>query len=158
MITLAQATDLLTREALALDRRDWDGWLSLYSPDAIYWVPAWADENTQTSDPDRELSLVYYKGRHNLEDRVWRVKSGLSVASAPLPRTVHQVTNILVEDGAISASWAVHQFDPRRQTSHSFFGRYDYQVTQIDGAWKIAVKKITLLNDRIPTVVDFFAL
>ena len=36
---------------------------------------------TPTDDPDRELSLIYYRGRANLEDRVWRARSGQSVAS-----------------------------------------------------------------------------
>jgi benzoate/toluate 1,2-dioxygenase subunit beta len=159
MITRAEATDLLAREALALDRREWDAWLALYTDDAVYWVPAWADEVTMTSDPDRELSLIYYKDKHNLEDRVWRVKSGLAVSSVPLSRTVHQVTNVLVEpDGGVCATWAVHQFNAKRQTQHSFFGRYEYRVAQVDGDWKIACKKIILLNDRIPTVADFYSL
>jgi benzoate/toluate 1,2-dioxygenase subunit beta len=159
MISLADANDLLTREALYLDRRDWDAWLALYADDAVYWVPAWRDEVTQTSDPDAELSLIYYQGKHNLEDRVWRVKSGLSVASSPIPRTVHQVTNIMVDsDGAVHAAWAVHQFNVRRQSQHSFFGRYEYHVMASKGAWKIAMKKIILLNDRIPTVADFYSL
>lgn len=159
MITLAEATDLLTREALALDRRDWDAWLAFYVEDAVYWAPAWRDEVETTADPDSELSLIYYQGRHNLEDRVWRIRSGLSVASSPLPRTVHQVTNVHVEPaGTVTAAWAVHQFNARRQSQHSFFGRYDYQVRRDAGAWRIAEKKITLLNDRIPTVADIYSL
>jgi benzoate/toluate 1,2-dioxygenase subunit beta len=159
MIPLIDAIDLLNREALALDRRDWDSWLALYTQDAVYWVPAWVDEANMTSDPDRELSLIYYKGKQNLEDRVWRVNSGLSVASGPMPRTVHQVTNIQVEpDGTVCAAWSVHQFNPKRQTQHSFFGRYEYHMTHSEGAWKIAMKKTILLNDRIPTVADFYSL
>ncbi len=159
MISLADATDLLAREALALDRRDWDGWLSLYTEDAVYWVPAWRDEASPTDNPDTELSLVYYKGRHNLADRVWRLQSGLSVASVPLLRTVHQVTNVLVEcNDCVTAAFAVHCFNTRRQTQHMFFGRYDYRVESLEGQWIIAQKKITLLNDRIPTVADVYML
>jgi benzoate/toluate 1,2-dioxygenase subunit beta len=159
MITLTQATDLLSREALHLDQRDWDAWLALYDDDAVYWAPAWRDEVTVTSDPDAELSLIYYEGKHNLEDRVWRIKSGLSVASSPLPRTVHQVTNIIVgEQGIVHAAWAVHQFNAQRQTQHSFFGRYEYRLIASDEGWKIAMKKIILLNDRIPTVADIYSL
>jgi benzoate/toluate 1,2-dioxygenase subunit beta len=159
MITLDEATDLLTREALYLDRREWDAWLALYLDDAVYWAPAWQDETTPTSDPDTELSLIYYHGKHNLEDRVWRVQSGLSVASSPVPRTVHQVTNVFVgEDATVHAAWAVHQFNARRQTQHSFFGRYEYQLLNDGGGWKIVMKKIILLNDRIPTVADFYSL
>ncbi|HTU13504.1 MAG TPA: aromatic-ring-hydroxylating dioxygenase subunit beta [Allosphingosinicella sp.] len=158
-LTLAAAEALLTREALYLDRAQWDEWLGLYTEDAIFWMPAWRDELTLTEDPDRELSLIYYRGRRNLEDRVWRARSGLSVASAPRARSVHQVTNILVEaDDRVTAAFAVHLFDKRAERTHSFFGRYDYRLARDDdGAWKIAAKKIILLNDTIPTVVDFYS-
>ena len=159
-LTQAEAEALLGREALLLDRGDWDAWLALYTEDAIFWMPAWRDELNPTEDPDRELSLIYYKGRRNLEDRVWRARSGLSVASTPRPRVVHQVTNILVEgDDRVAASFSTHQFDKRAERTHTFFGRYEYRLvrTAEDGDWKIALKKILLLNDTIPTVVDFYS-
>ena len=157
-----QAEELLGREALYLDRREFDAWLGLYTQDAVFWAPAWRDETTLTSDPDRELSLIYYAGRHNLEDRVWRVKSGLSVASQTLPRTVHAVTNVLVESGdadscAVTAAWTVHQFNAVRQTQHVFFGRYDYRLLREDDTWRIAAKTVLIFNDRIPTVADFYS-
>lgn len=159
--TQAEAEALLTREALHLDRGEWDDWLALYTEDAVFWMPAWRDELNPTEDPDRELSLIYYRGRRNLEDRVWRARSGLSVASAPRARSVHQVTNILVEeDNRVAASFSVHLFDKRAERSHSFFGRYEYRLLRSagDGTWKIAEKKILLLNDTIPTVVDFYSI
>ena len=78
MLDLAEVTALITREAMLLDRRCWREWLDLYSEDSVFWMPAWLDEDTTTSDPDAELSHIYYKGRHNLEDRVWRATSGMS--------------------------------------------------------------------------------
>jgi 3-phenylpropionate/cinnamic acid dioxygenase small subunit len=158
-LTLADAETLLTREALYLDRGQWDEWLALYLEDAIFWMPAWRDELNPTEDPDSELSLIYYRGRRNLEDRVWRARSGLSVASAPRPRSVHQVTNIFVEAGdRVTAAFSVHLFDKRAERTHIFFGRYDYRLARdADAAWKIAAKKILLLNDTIPTVVDFYS-
>jgi 3-phenylpropionate/cinnamic acid dioxygenase small subunit len=148
---------LLYREALALDRRDWDEWLVLYEEDAEFWMPAWRDEMEPTTDPQSELSLIWYQGRTNLEERVWRVRSGLSVASTPLPRTVHAVTNILVEGGdRVAASFTVHTYDVRAQRTHVFFGRYEYRLRETNAGWRIAAKKILLLNDVIPTVVDFY--
>jgi len=157
------AEDLLYHEALYLDRGEWDAWIALYEPDCEFWMPAWRDETTPTADPDTELSLIYYKGRRNLEDRVWRLKSGTSVASSPRPRVVHGVTNVMVEGSdaqgtAISASFTVHLFDARANRTHVFFGRYEYIVRQSDDGWRIARKKIFLLNDVIPTVVDFYSI
>jgi benzoate/toluate 1,2-dioxygenase beta subunit len=159
----AEAADLLFREALLLDRGEWDAWLELYTPDAIFWMPAWRDETEPTADPERELSLIYYRGRRNLEDRVWRARSGLSVASAPRPRIVHGVTNVLVErttdnEAETSASFTVHLYDVRAQRTHVFFGRYEHRLQRLGGGWRIAAKKILLLNDVIPTVVDFYSI
>jgi 3-phenylpropionate/cinnamic acid dioxygenase small subunit len=74
-----EVEDFLYREALLIDQGDWDAWLALYCPEAVFWVPAWRDEQTPTHDPDSELSLIYYRGRRNLEDRVWRLRSGQCV-------------------------------------------------------------------------------
>ena len=160
-IDRATAEEFLFREALLLDRRDWDAWLALYAEDAVFWVPAWRDETSPTEDPDSELSLIYYRGRRNLEERVWRLRSGLSVASVPLPRSVHAISNVLVEqanpDGAtISASFAVHLNDVRAGREHVFFGRYEYRLLAGAAGVLITSKKILLLNDRIPTVLDFY--
>jgi len=162
-LTRHEAEDLLYREALLLDRGQWDEWLALYCDDAVFWAPAWRDEATPTSDPNRELSLIYYHGRRNLEERVWRARSGLSVASAPRPRVVHAVTNILVERGRgeeaeVSASFSSRLYDVRAERTHAFFGRYEYRLRRSGDAWQIAQKKIILLNDVIPTVVDFYSL
>ncbi|MBX9662436.1 aromatic-ring-hydroxylating dioxygenase subunit beta [Novosphingobium sp.] len=158
-LTRAEAEDLLFREALLIDTQRFAEWLGLFTPDVEFWMPAWRDESSTTEDPDRELSLIYYKGRRNLEDRVMRLTSGLSTASSPLPRVVHQVTNVMVleatEDGAtVSAAFTCHRHDVRMNRSDCFFGRYEYQLVRQDSAWLIAHKKITLLNDTIPTVVD----
>ena len=39
------------REARLLDDRDWDTWLECYHPRAVFWMPAWDDENCLTEDP-----------------------------------------------------------------------------------------------------------
>jgi benzoate/toluate 1,2-dioxygenase subunit beta len=159
MISWEEACHLIAREALYLDQRCWDDWLALFTDDVIYWVPAWRDEITPTADPQSELSLIWYQGRHNLEDRVWRLKSGLSVASTPPRRTAHAATNILVTaDGRVHASFTVHCYAAPRQEAHVFFGHYDYEVRQDGEGWKISKKTITLLNDCIPAVADFYML
>lgn len=160
-LSRVDAEALLFREALALDRRDWDAWLALYAEDAVFWMPAWRDETEPTADPERELSLIWYRGRRNLEERVWRIRSGTSVASTPLPRSVHLVGNVLVEradeeQAAVAASFVVHLHDLRAERTHAFFGRYEHLLRREGDAWLIARKKILLLNDTVPTVVDVF--
>ncbi|WP_068073065.1 aromatic-ring-hydroxylating dioxygenase subunit beta [Novosphingobium lentum] len=168
-LTERDAERLLFREARLLDNGDWDAWLALYTEDSTFWMPAWRNEAETTGDPDRELSLIYYAGRRGIEERVWRARSGLSVASTPRPRVVHAVTNVLLEgeaggEWAVSACFTVHLYDPRSGGVHVNFGRYDYRLRHGNGngdggngGWLIAAKTITLLNDRIPTVVDFYS-
>ena len=154
---------LLYDEARYLDEGRWDEWLDLYVEDAVFWIPAWKSETEVTSDPSRELSLVYYQGRKNLEDRVWRARSGLSVASAPLLRVVHQVTNISLsaedtDEAQVASNFSVHLYDKRSSRTHLFFGRYNHTLLRQADRIKIVQKKIILLNDTIPTVLDFYCI
>jgi 3-phenylpropionate/cinnamic acid dioxygenase small subunit len=153
--------ELLYREALCLDEQRWDDWLALFTDDAVLWMPAWNGTHEQTDSPDTQLSLMYCDGRTRLEDRVWRIRSALSVASNPLPRTVHAVSNVFVTDErdgiiAVSASWTVHLYDTVRARQDVFFGRYRYDLRIADDTLRIARKTIVLANDRIPTMLDFY--
>ena len=162
-LSRAEAEELLYREAALLDEGAWDDWLALYTEDAVFWMPAWRDELTPTADPDSELSLIYYEGRRGLEDRVVRARSGQSVASHPRPRCAHMISNVrLVEGDAdtaeIASNFAVFLHDVRAERTHTFFGRYRHTLRREAGEWRIARKHILLLNDTIPTVVDFYSI
>src|SRR5829696_3246469 len=103
----SQARELVAREAQLLDARAWDDWLALYAEDAQFWVPTWRDEHQLTEDPSRELSFIFLQGRVRLAERVFRITSGRSAASNPLPRTNHLVTGSLVAPGP-DATLRVH--------------------------------------------------
>ncbi len=158
----SRAAEVLHREAHALDERRWDDWLAMYAEDAVFWVPAWRDEDTLVASADDELSLIWCGARAGLEDRVWRVRSGLSMASDALPRTAHLVSNVVVEDAdaehaCVRAMFACHLYEPRRARQHVYFGRYEYRLSAPgDAPWRIAEKKVVLMNDRIPTMLDFY--
>ena len=151
---------LLYEEAASLDEQRWEDWLQLFAEDVEYWMPAWDSEHELTADPTSEISLIYYSDRTGLEDRVWRIKSGLSAASTPLPRTCHQTTNIRVgelsRDGIpVKAAWQVNSF--RNEITDNFYGRYEYLLKETGDALIIQKKKIILLNDVIPSVVDIYS-
>ena len=151
--------ELLFEEAAALDEQRWDDWLALFTADIEYWMPAWDSEHEMTQDPASEISLMYYSDRSGLEDRVWRIKSGMSSASTPLPRTCHLVTNIrvgTVSDGLlqVKANWQGNAY--RHEKTDSFYGRYEYGLREDQGKLLIARKKIVLMNDVIPSVVDVY--
>lgn len=158
------AAAFLYREALLLDRGDYDAWIALYTPDCLFWMPAWRDDGTQTDDPERELSLIFYRGRRNLEDRVQRIRSPVSVASRVMPRVAHLIGNVLAEpldDGArmrVDSSFIVNVQDVRTHRTHAYFGRYEHELVLENGAWKISQKIIRLMNDIVPTMVDVYSI
>lgn len=154
----------LYHEAAMLDERRWSEWVELYLPDCEFWVPAWRNEDDPTSDPKRELSLIYYADRAGLEDRVGRALSGRSVASAVLPRTQHAITNVrrCASSGGeplhVQSNWTTQQFMPKEKTVEVYFGRYEHTLVQVGDAWRIARKKVLLLNDYLNAKVDFYSL
>jgi benzoate/toluate 1,2-dioxygenase beta subunit len=158
---LDEARALLTLEGMLLDERDWDAWLALYEEDAEFWMPAWKSESEPTTDPLKELSLIYYAGRAGLEDRVQRIRSGRSVASTPLRRTAHMVGNVLLageSSGVLSvkSSFAVHVYDTRQKTQHVFFGRTTHGLVRREAGLRIRSKKVILANDCIPSMLDVY--
>ena len=157
------AAELVTRESHYLDARDWDAWLALYAEDAEYWAPAWKGDDNLADDPQSEISLIYYASRVGLEERVHRVRSGMSVTTMPLPRTAHMLGNFIVSDlgeGGVEvhSTWNAHSYDPYSTRQHVLFGRYEHRLRPGPSGFAIVRKKIILMNDRIPSVVDFYSL
>lgn len=159
---LRAAMDVLAREALYLDDRRWDEWIALYCEDCEFWTPSWLTEEDISADPNREISVFYFKSRGGLEDRVWRIRSGQAAALTPLPRTTHQVTGAVLEGDVtadamiVKSAFACHVYFVRNKTQHVFFGRYEHGLVRIDGEWRIQRKKITLMNDFVPAMLDVF--
>jgi len=159
----AVAAATIFREARLLDTGEWDDWVAMYREDAVYWVPAWLNEHETTSDPDTQVSLLYHGERRGLEERIARIESRKSITALPLPRTVHQISNLEATETApgqitCHSVFAVHVYDPRVAKEHVRHGRYQHTL-MCDGAdWKIARKVITLVNDRVPTLLDFYSI
>jgi 3-phenylpropionate/cinnamic acid dioxygenase small subunit len=157
---LAVATEFLTREAALLDEQRWDEWLSLFFEDCEFWVPAWKNESELIDDPRRELSHIYHGSRAGLEERVFRIRSGRAPAAFPLPRTLHVVTNVRVEEleearAVLKSSWIAHSYYQRANHVYAFFGRYEHELL-LRANWGIKRKKVVLLNDHLPGSLDFY--
>ena len=156
-----KVSELIFWEATLLDRRRWEEWIELYSEDAVFWVPSWADEENTTDDPETQLNLMYFPSRSGIEDRVFRIESRDSYASLPLDRTVHLVGNVLIDKVVGEKIYAlanclVHTFGKKgAQTRASL---YDYIIRQGDNGLKIVHKKITFIDDRLEGPVDVYHL
>jgi 3-phenylpropionate/cinnamic acid dioxygenase small subunit len=159
---LAAGTELLAREGLYLDEQRWDEWLALYCEDCEFWAPAWKNNTEMTADFNREISIFYFKSRAGLEDRVWRIRSGEAPSLNPVPRTTHVVSNALLSDDAaddamtLHSAWTCHVYFLRNKTQHVFFGRQSHALVRSEAGWRIQRKKVVLMNDYVPAMIDVF--
>jgi 3-phenylpropionate/cinnamic acid dioxygenase small subunit len=156
---LTHCANLLYQEAAYLDERRWAEWLALYTEDAEFWLPAWDEDGRPTDDPQTQLSLIYYNNRAGLEDRIWRIQSGLSPASSPQIRTCHLITNVRITNVVndhphVSSHWQVQIYRPEKQQASSYFGFYEHVLRLQGKSLQIARKKITLLNDVVESALD----
>ena len=161
-ITLEQAQQFLYREARYLDDREFETWLTLYSPEAEFWMPAWDDDDKLVENPQTEISLIYYPHKGGLEDRVFRIRTERSSAtSLPEPRTSHNISNVeLLEqtDGWCKLRFNWLTFNFRYKTVDTYFGTSFYTLDTTGEQPLITRKKVILKNDYIHHVVDIYHL
>jgi benzoate/toluate 1,2-dioxygenase beta subunit len=94
-LTRAQAEDFLYLEAHLLDQRRYDDWLNLFTSDGVYWLPM--EDGT---DPELVPSILH-DTREMLELRIRQYDHpSPRYAQFPPSRTIHAVTNVMVEPGA----------------------------------------------------------
>lgn len=158
-VSLEDITSFLYREARYLDDRSWDEWLACYSPKAVFWMPAWDDDDQLVEDPQSQISLIYYPNREGLEDRVFRIKTERSSASMPEPRTSHFVSNveILEQDGdRVEVRFNWQTLSHRYKTTDSFFGTSFYTLDVSGETPVITHKKVVLKDDYIHQVIDVY--
>lgn len=159
-MTIEEARQFLYREARYLDDREWDQWLALYAPDAVFWMPSWDDDDKLVTDPAREVSLIYYPHKGGLEDRVFRIRTERSSAtSLPEPRTSHNISNVeLLEEGAgqikLRYNWFTLNF--RYKTVDTYFGTSFYTIDTSGSVPLIKNKTVILKNDYIHHVIDIY--
>lgn len=156
---LPDLTSFLYRECRLLDDEQWDEWLDCYHPEARFWMPCWDDDGQLVTDPEREISLIYYPSRQGLEDRIFRIKTERSSATIPDTRTSHNLSNIEIEklDGHMATvrfNW--HTLAHRYQTNFSYFGMSRYVIDLSGAAPRILDKYVVLKNDYIHQVIDIY--
>ena len=140
-----QIENFLYREARLMDENAYDEWLALWDDDALYWVPA----NDDDIDPQRHVSIVY-ENKTRLEDRIMRLKSGAAYAQDPKSRLRRVIANIEIEDGENGTVTVYSNFnltELRRSQQRTFAGRTQHKLRPDGASFKIAYKKVLLVNN-----------
>jgi benzoate/toluate 1,2-dioxygenase beta subunit len=150
----------LYREARFLDDKEWEKWLALYAPDVEFWMPSWDDDDRLVTDPQTEISLIWYGNKSGLEDRVFRIGTERSSAtSLPEPRTSHNITNVEIleqtaSDCRLRFNWVTYSY--RYKTTDIYFGTSFYTLDISGPEPLIKKKKVILKNDYIHHVIDIY--
>jgi len=144
-LSRSEAEDILYMEARLLDERRYREWLAMFTADATYWVPS----NGEGVDPRREVAIIY-DNFAKLSDRINRLASGIAHAQSPPSKTKRVVSNVQVEDSLEDSATVLSAFimyELRRSKERIFAGRGEYRMRFEDGRWKIAGKKVVLVNN-----------
>jgi 3-phenylpropionate/cinnamic acid dioxygenase small subunit len=140
---------LLYREARLLDERRFEEWLELFTEDAHYWCPANADD----TDPQHDVSFLY-DDRARMGDRVWRLlHSGAAWSQTPPSKTRRLITNVEVLDGEDGDVLVYSNFvivEARRGKQTLLGGQYEHHLRRGEDGWRIAYKKVSLVNNDLP--------
>ena len=149
--------ELLYREAELLDERRFEDWLDLFTEDARYFMPM--RRNVPAEEPAREFTREgvdvnwFDEGKDTLTRRVKQIRTGVHWAEQPPSRICHMVSNVQLmgapADGPSPAEVAVKSrfliYRNRVETETDILvGKREDLLRRVDGAWRIARRKIIL--------------
>jgi len=149
--------DFLYEEAEALDERNFEDWLDMLTDDIRYWMPM--RRNVKANELGREFTREgqdinwFDEGKEPLERRVMQIRTGVHWAEEPLSRICHFVTNVQLLSTTPSASDPTEVsvkcrfliYRNRVQTETDFLiGKREDTLRKVNGAWKVAERKIIL--------------
>lgn len=132
-------------EARLLDTGQYEAWLELFTDDATYWLPLERDQK----DP-YETSSIVHDDRTLLELRVKQARHPRAHARQPLARTVHQVGNILVEEGKgeIKVSSTLQLVEFRNEKQRLYGALVEHRLRRAGDSFRIAHKRVDLVNSE----------
>ncbi|MBX3552199.1 MAG: aromatic-ring-hydroxylating dioxygenase subunit beta [Pseudolabrys sp.] len=142
--TQRRIESFLHDEAKLLDGGDFEGWLKLYEPQGIYWMPSQPGQ----TDPLNVASIVY-EDHGILSIRVQRLLEERALVLTPMPRTTHLVSNIEArpgEDGDYTVQAAFVCIEHQADKQRIYSGRHTYHLAPADDSFRIRLKRVDLVN------------
>ena len=154
---LREVEQFIYREARLADELEYDAWEALWTDDAIYWVPANADD----IDPTQQMSVIF-DNRSRIGTRIKQLHTGKRHAQSPASKLRHLITNVelLGEDEAhpddIHVGANFHVYESRERGVTLWAGRMIWRLRRTEDGLRIAYKKVMLANnDRALNTLAF---
>lgn len=141
--------EFLAYEADLTDRHQFDDWLSLWTPDAIYWVPS----NEDDYDVRTHLSIIY-DDHERLQERCVRLSAEGAHSQDPRSRLCRTIGCVRVvspdADGFVSATATMVLVEVRSGVKTTYAARLEYQLVDHDGTFRMRRKKVVLVDNDEP--------
>lgn len=130
----------------------------MFTEDAKYWLPIPVDG--EIGDPATSISIIY-DDVNRIDERVYRTLHTPVLDQSPRSRTTHLVTNVEVEtaddgDPLVRCNQLIGEIRPGGvgqvglNDQRTFFARCEYRFREVDGDWRVSLKKVVLLNADQP--------
>jgi len=136
------------REAQLLDQMRYEEWVALFLPDARYWVPVSLDQPSPEAGPSH-----FHDDIQVLMVRTHRLANPRAFGAEPSPRTVHTVSGVSSEESEdglkVTSSQIMLEYRDRGNYDEDlrlFGGQVTHHLRRVDGALRIAQKRIDLIN------------
>ena len=137
--------DFVLAEARLLNQARYQDWLALFATDGRYWVPLGGDAQSETdthnalADEDRLLLTL----------RVERLAAGRAHSQQLASRSAHVLQLPLVDvcnDHRAEVYTPFTYVESRGEQQIWLAGQWCHRLCREQGAWRIALKRVNLLN------------
>jgi 3-phenylpropionate/cinnamic acid dioxygenase small subunit len=145
---LTEVEQFIYREARFQDELRYDDWEALWTDDAVYWVPANADD----ADPEREMSIIF-DNRSRISTRIKQLHTGKRHSQNPPSRLRRIVSNVELlgeEDGDLLAGANFIVYESRERGLTLWAGRSAYRLRRDGDRLRMARKTVYLVNNDRP--------
>jgi 3-phenylpropionate/cinnamic acid dioxygenase small subunit len=152
-----EVEELLYREAELLDERRFEDWLDLFTDDVRYFMPM--RRNVPAEEPEREFTREgvdvnwFDEGKDTLTRRVKQIRTGVHWAEQPPSRICHMVSNVQLMGAppderspaeiAVKSRFLIYRNRVETETD-LLVGKREDLLRRVDGAWRIARRRIIL--------------
>lgn len=141
-----QVEQFLYRQAELLDTRQWQGFIDLFAPEGVYWMPAHPHQTTGDGEPS-----IFYEDRNLMKIRMKRILHPHAWSQKTEWGTSHLVSNVVIEShesgtGAVTCRSRFHLVEFRRDSSRHFAGSYVHRLVRDGTGYRIALQRVDMVN------------
>lgn len=142
----ATLADFVYREARLLDEKRFDEWYELYTQDSLYWMPL-----TRGQPSGDTYTSLFYEDKLLLKVRIERLRHPNAYSQLQPSFCQHVLQQPAVEKADASGNLFVTRtpfmyLETQLDTQIVLAGVSFHHLTMVDGALRIRLKKIELLN------------